>query len=106
MTRSKSRRPTLLSDLLSGVLRTLGAVHRPAIEEMELVWKRLAGEEAAQHSWPSRLMRGRLTIEVENSGWMYVLGMKKKELLEGWMELLGAARVKELSFRMGEKGDA
>ena len=61
------------------------------------------GEEAAQHSWPRKLEQGTLTVEVENSGWMYVLGMKKRELLEGWIELIGAARVKGLSFRMGEK---
>lgn len=101
----KTHQPTPLSELLPGVMRTLGAVHRPPVEEMASVWKRLAGEEAAQHSWPKRLVDGRLMIEVENSGWMYVLGMKKMELLEGWMELLGAARVRGLSFRMGEKKD-
>lgn len=84
----------------------LGAAHRPPMEEMAAVWKRLAGEEAAQHSWPRRLAQGHLTIEVENSAWMYVLGMKKIELLEGWMELMGAARVRALGFRMGEKKDA
>ena len=86
-------------------MRTLGATQRPPIEEVSAVWKRLAGDEAAQHSWPRKLMHGRLTIEVENSAWMYTLGMKKIELLEGWMEMMGAARVKEIGFRMGEKGE-
>lgn len=75
------------------------------MEEVASVWKRLAGEEAAQHSWPRKLTRGMLTIEVENSGWMHVLGMKKGELLEGWIELMGVARVKGLSFRIGERPD-
>ena len=64
------------------------------------------GEEAARHSWPHRLMGGRLLVEVENSGWMYTLNLKKPQLLEGLMELLGAARVKGLGFRIGEKKDA
>lgn len=102
----KSRRPIQLSELLPGVLRTLGAAVRPPMEEVAAVWERLAGEEAARHSWPRKLVQGRLTVEVENSAWMYVLGMKKIEFLEGWMELMGAARVRTLSFRMGERKDA
>lgn len=84
-------------------MRGLGGTRRPALEEMDAVWRRLAGAETAQHSWPRRLVEGTLTVEAENSGWMYVLGMRKVELLEGWIELLGAARVKRLSFRMGDK---
>lgn len=78
----------------------------PSLEEMGQVWKRLTGEEAARHSWPKRLVGRRLVVEVENSGWMYALGMKKAQLLEGLIELLGAGRVKALVFRIGERKDA
>ena len=78
----------------------------PSIEEMGEIWKRLVGEEGARHSWPKRLAGRRLVVEVENSGWMYALGMKKAQLQEGLIELLGAGRVKELVLRIGEKRDA
>jgi len=89
--------------VLTGLLQHLKAEAKPTLEEMQGVWRRLAGEEAAQHSWPKSLRQRRLTVEVENSGWMYTLGLKKNQLLQGLIELMGAERVKQLSFRMGER---
>jgi len=43
---------------------------------------------------------------VENSGWMHELRMKKLQLQEGLIEMMGAGRVRELSFRIGEKRNA
>ncbi len=51
-------------------------------------------------------MQRRLVVEVENSGWMYTLGMERTQLLEGLLELMGAGKVRELSFRIGERRDA
>ena len=78
---------------------------RPSLEEISGVWKQLAGEKAAAASWPRRLNRKRLVVEVENSAWMHELRMKKLQLQEGFIEMMGAGRVKELSFRIGEKKD-
>lgn len=78
----------------------------PSQEEIVGLWRRLVGEEAARHSWPRRLTQQRLIVEVENSGWMYTLGSRKAQLLEGLVELLGAGRVRQLSFRIGERKDA
>ena len=103
---SKSRPTAPISSVLTGLLRKLQADARPSVEEIAQVWKRLVGEEAAQHSWPRRLVHRRLVVETENSGWMYTLGMKKGQLLEGLIELMGAGKVHELSFRMGERRDA
>ena len=103
---SKPRPAAPISTVLSGLLRKLQADVRPSLEEIALVWKQLVGEEAAQHSWPRRLVQRRLVVEVENSGWMYTLGMERTQLLEGLLELMGAGKVRELSFRIGERRDA
>lgn len=103
MKRSKPSEP--VTDLLSSLLRKMQGEGRPSLEEVTEVWKRLAGEEAAAASWPRRLSRQRLVVEVENSGWMHQLRMRKLQLQEGLIELMGAGRVKELSFRIGEKRD-
>ncbi len=95
-----------LGEVLPGLLRKLQAEGRPSLEEVAEVWKRLVGEEAARSSWPKRLNRQRLVVEVENSGWMHDLRMKKTRIQEGLIEFMGAGRVKELSFRIGEKRDA
>ena len=102
----KSIPSTPVTHLLSGLLRKMQLEGRPSLEEVTEVWKRLAGERAAAASWPRRLNRQRLVVEVENSGWMHELRMRKLQLQEGLIELMGAGRVKELSFRIGEKRNA
>ena len=106
MKNKKSTPSTPITEALSGLLQKLKTEGRPSLEEVTEVWKRLAGEEAARYSWPRRLNRRCLVVEVENSGWMHELRMKKAPLREGLVELMGAGRVKELSFRIGERRDA
>lgn len=106
MSRPKAHSAAPLGDILPQVFRGLSLDLRPSQEKIQGVWERLAGKEASQHSWPRRLGKGRLLIEVENSGWMYALRLKKEPLLQGLVELLGAICVKELRFRMGERKDA
>lgn len=103
MRKSASRAPSPLSALLPGVIRRLQGEERPTLEAMAEVWQRLVGEEAARHSWPTRLVRAGLTVEVENSGWLYELNLRKPDLLEGLIELMGAGRVRRLTLRMGER---
>jgi len=106
LSRSKAHSAAPLSDILPQVFRGLNPNARPSQEKIRQVWECLAGSEASQYSWPRRLGKGRLLIEVENSGWMYALRLKKEPLLQGLIELLGVSRVKELHFRMGERKDA
>lgn len=106
MSRPRAPAAAPLSSVLMGVLRKMEGGGHPSLEEIGEVWKRLVGEEAARHSWPKRLVGRQLVVEAENSGWMYALGTKKAQLLEGLMELLGAGRVKGLALRIGEKRDA
>ncbi|MBI3317655.1 MAG: DUF721 domain-containing protein [Candidatus Omnitrophica bacterium] len=104
--RSRKSQATPLADLLPGVLQSLRPDTRPSLERIEQVWRRIAGEKAASHSWPRSLQRGRLLVEVENSGWMYTLSPRRPQLLQGLIEWLGAGRVRDLSFRIGEPTDA
>ena len=105
MSRAHKRPIESLGSILPKVIQGMQKDPRPSLEEVQEIWERLAGREAAQHSWPRRLSGRRLTVEVENSGWMYTLNLKKPALLQGLMEQLGARRVEELAFRIGEKKD-
>ena len=106
MKKTKTSAPAPVTQLLSGLLFKMQSEGRPSLEEVTEVWKQLAGERAAAASWPRRLNRRRLVVEVENSGWMHELRMKKLQLQEGLIEMIGAGRVKELSFRIGDKRNA
>lgn len=103
MPRRKDASP--LSSVVEAVLQNLQSQKKP-MEEVQKLWVRLAGRDAAEHSWPRRLAQGRLIVEVENSGWMHELGTRRQELLEDLIEWMGAGRVRELQFRMGERQDA
>ncbi len=102
---SKSK-PAPLSEILPQIVQGLRSESRPTLEAAEKAWSRTAGKAAALHSWPKHLTKGRLLVEVENSGWMYTLSLKKQELLKGLIRSLGGGRVKELQFRIGEREDA
>ena len=99
---ARAKQAATLKGLLPSVLKQLKTGNRPTAEAMQETWKRLVGEKAASHSWPRQWIRGRVVIEVENSGWMHSLNLRKRKLLEGWIELLGAGWIKEISFRVGE----
>ncbi len=96
---------TSLSDLLPKVLQKLSSHPRPSREEIDELWQRLVGKQAAHYSWPRRLVRGRLIVEVENSGWMFTLNQKRMELLQGLVQSLGKEVIQSLSFRIGERKD-
>ena len=106
MRRTRDRKPTPLGELVPNILGKLTGKHQPTAEEISAVWRRIAGRQAAQHSWPRRLVNRSLTVEVENSGWMYTLGLKKGELLQGLIEVMGGTLAKRLTLRMGERRDA
>jgi predicted nucleic acid-binding Zn ribbon protein len=100
---SRRRDPARLSELLPHVLGAIQGTSRVSREEIGKFWNILVGSETARHSWPIRLAEGSLVVEVENSGWLYELHLRKVELLEGLMELIGAQRVQRLSLRLGER---
>lgn len=97
---------TSLGDLLPKVLQKLSSHPRPSREAIDKVWRRLVGKQAAHYSWPRRLVRGRLIVEVENSGWMFTLNQKRVELLHELIQSMGKDVIQSLSFRIGERKDA
>ncbi|PIQ82476.1 MAG: hypothetical protein COV76_03230 [Candidatus Omnitrophica bacterium CG11_big_fil_rev_8_21_14_0_20_64_10] len=98
----RSRPITPMKDVIRGVMRGIGKKERPGKEEMELVWLELVGPDGIKHSWPKTLRQKRLLVDVENSGWMYTLGMKKNQLLKGLQKKFGQEQILEIRFRIGE----
>ena len=97
----KARAENSLGVILTPLLEKMRRA-RPYREEVDQLWRRLAGRQAAKHSWVSSLSKGRMIIGVDSSGWMYALDKHREELLEGLVELLGAHHVRNLSFRIGD----
>ena len=97
-----SKAPEPLSAVLLKIMDSMQSESNLTHEQIHEVWTRIAGEEAASHSWPKQIHKQCLVVEVENSGWIYALNLKKAQLLEGLIEFLGAGTIRQLAFRIGE----
>lgn len=90
-----------LGRILEGALKRIkkGKVSE---EEILVIWKESAGEKACNHSRPRSLKKGSLVIDVDSSGWLYELTLRKKELLKAVGQRLKGKKLKEIRFRIGE----
>ena len=93
---------TNLSEIVSGLIHEIRQKGKPTREAIEQAWEVLVGKEAANHSRPKALTEGVLWIEVENSSWMYTLGLNKLDVLQGLIEWIGAVHIRDLKFRIAD----
>ena len=94
------------SDLIGNVIKNLTGRERLGAEEIGAAWEAAAGQAAAKHSRPVSFRRASLTVNITSSSWLYELTVRKKEILLALEKELGAKRIKELRFRIGDiKGE-
>lgn len=71
-------------------------------------WAIVAGDRIAEHSRPTKLNRGTLTVSAEGSSWAAEVSACAQEVLCGAQRMLGRQRVKKVRVRSGfcngEKG--
>lgn len=65
-------------ELLKNFMDSLGIPEKSVITE----WERLAGKEMAAHVRVSDLSGGILRLEADHPGWIQIVNLQKKELLE------------------------
>jgi len=70
---------------------------------IEKAWGKVAGKKAAKHTRVSSLRSGRLIIEVNESGWIYQLTLKKQEIIGKLKKALKGKDIDltEVQFRIG-----
>jgi len=91
-----------LEEVVKGVLKGLGGGGRLTEEEMSRAWRSAAGKRAAGHSRPVSLRKALLVVNVDGSGWLYELTLKKKEILEKLEGSLKGKKIRYIRFRIGE----
>lgn len=66
-------------------------------------WRNVAGKKAVKHTRVSSLKSGRLIIEVNESGWIYQLTLKKREIIDKLKKALKGEDIDitEVQFRIG-----
>ena len=96
----KGRKPVLIKQVVKKVLKELNPDNK---ESLRKFWEASAGPELNQHTKPTSLRKGRLTIEVENSSWLYEITVRhKSRLFKELQGYLGEKKLKELRFRLGK----
>lgn len=96
------RRAERIDSIISSVIKKLDSGSMAIAEDIENAWRQVAGRKAAGHSKPASLRKKKLTINVDGSGWLYELSLKKDELLHGLKKRLGSDKINQLQLRIGE----
>ena len=96
------KKPERIDSVVKSIIQKLDKQSNPTSDDMENIWKKVAGKKAFPHTKPASLRKKRLVINVDGSTWLYELTLRKDELLTGLKKRLGEDKIKELQFRIGE----
>ena len=91
-----------ISEVVKSVFAKLEGQKGLVKEEVEMAWKKLAGEEGFKHSRPVSLRKKVLGVYVDSSAWLEDLVMRKRFFLKGLKRMLGKDRIGEIRFKIGE----
>ncbi|MFA5389018.1 MAG: DUF721 domain-containing protein [Candidatus Omnitrophota bacterium] len=100
--RKKGKKPEDIGEILGQVIKKLDTKTHGAREEVVRAWQAAIEPEAASHTKPVAFKKNILTIEVDSSAWLYVLSLKKKNILAAMKKRAGDAKIEDVRFRIGE----
>lgn len=98
----KKKETEPIRGILKKLLKRLGKKERLTEEEMVSAWAEVVGTQAAAHSRPASFRRARLVVNVDDSGHLYELTLKKKDVITELEGRLKGRRLKDIRFRIGE----
>lgn len=101
MTPKKEEKAGSLGSELQNIISKLKKGH-VSEKDMAGAWKAAAGARAFRHTKPVTLKKARLVVNVDGSGWLYELTLKKREILKKLEEKLKPKKIREIKFRIGE----
>lgn len=103
MTRYTRRRsdgePEPISRIINDVLATGKLGDSGQVAELWGEWKKIVGDEIAEHCFPEKINGDRLYINVDSPVWCQQLDLLKEELKEKIAEKLGNCEINKIVFR-------
>lgn len=93
---------TAIDKILQNVIENLSGKGRVTEEEILEIWKKAVGEKMARHSKPVSIRKSVLLVNVDGSGWLYELTIKKREIMGRLEGKFRGKQLKGLRFRIGE----
>ena len=101
MKKERSKQKSI-ENIVKEIIGDLSGKGRVSEEEIRKAWEDAAGHRAASHTKPVSIKRSVLTVNVDASGWLYELTIKKRELLKKMEGAIRGKQLKGLRFRIGE----
>ncbi|XHR29090.1 MAG: DUF721 domain-containing protein [Chthoniobacteraceae bacterium] len=90
------------SDVIGGVMKSLGLGERLRQEQVLGAWRELVGDFIAGHATPARLDHGTLYVRVLQPTMHYELDrVWKTKILSKFKERFGARAVRDIRFQIG-----
>jgi len=102
MTRKKGSKPEDIGGVINQLIKKLDAKTHGQREDVVRAWQDAIEKDAASHTKPVAIKKNILTIEVDSSTWLYVLNLKKKNILASMQKSVGKDKVEDIRFRIGE----
>ena len=98
--KTKEEKP--LEGLVKDAIAGFGKKGRIGAEEVVEAWVYAVGKAASKHSKPVSFNKSVLLVNIDDSGWLYELTIKKKEVLKKLIEKLKGKKLNGIRFRIGE----
>ena len=88
--------PEKIGDILASERVAAPRKRKQKLELLKVNWRYVAGERAGEHSRPSRLVRGTLTVAAESPPWAAELSMRSDEIRRQAEKMLGSGSVRKV----------
>ena len=93
-------RPTVaIKEPIQKIMQDLAKKNKPGLGP-ESLWAKVVEKRALKHTRIAGLKKGSLTINVDNSSWLYELNTRQEKILEE-LKRLSAESIKDIRFRLG-----
>ena len=102
MTKKRGVKPEGIGHIVKQVIKKLNTKTHGTREEIIDAWQKSIEPRATAHTRPIALKKNILTVEVDSSTWLYVLSIKKKNILADMKKALAKAKIEDIRFRIGE----
>ncbi len=88
-----------IKDVISQVVENLSLGKTDLYYKIQLLWEEVFSKEEKKHTTVREFHEGTLTIQVDNSAYLFQMNLKRAKILERFQQ--GVPEIKTILFKMG-----
>jgi predicted nucleic acid-binding Zn ribbon protein len=89
-----------IKDVAKDIIKNLSKERHSKEDRIKEAWEKAAGKKFCAHAQPVSFRKKRLVVNVDSSGWLYELTMRKQKIVSRLRKML-KDDFRELQFRIG-----